>query len=365
MRIKKVIVILIIIAVGALLILRKKKELSRAPAFGQRPALVAVAFSQKRTIKNFREYLATVEPINKADVSTRINAVVEKVLVDEGTPVKKGDLLVVLDKKDITAKLNSAQEQLLAAEENFSYWQKEYSREENLFKAGAISQEERDRARNSFAQAKARRQNAQQSVQFWKANLAYAEIRSPYDGIVSFRFVDPGDLAQAGKPLVTVEDRSQLKLAFDIPQKDIPLIKKGALVFYKAKRKYSSIKVTNIFPTVSAGKIIHIEAYLTSKEGLKCGEFVPVKVQVAQKDNAVVVPQSAICRIPPQKPFVFIVKNNRLKKVPVILGLASEEEVEVKNLPSGQIVVKNPYLSWVGLFAGERVKIINLHKAKK
>ena len=353
------IIIWLIIILGLFFIIKRKIELAHAPVFGKRPVLVAVFYSQKKDIKNFREYLAKVEPINEAKISTRVNAIVEKIFVDEGSVVKKGDLLAELDKKDILAKLNSAREALSAAQENFNYWQKEYKRDENLFKAGAISEEERDRARNSFAQSKSKLENAQENIKFWQANLSYTEIKSPYAGVVSKRFIDPGDLATVGKPLFTVEDRSKFKLAFDVPQEDAKFIKKDAAVFYKAKNKLQQLKITNVFPSIAQGKILHIEAYLDNKDGLYVGAFIPVRVLIAQKKGVVVIPKSAIARMQNLKPFVFIVKEGKLKKYPVILGLSSDRLIEVKNLGPNVAVVKNPYLSWTKLAEGEVVKIIN------
>ncbi len=357
MKRRRLIIILIVLAL--FFVIKRKIELSRAPVFGKNPVLVSVFYSARRDVKNLKEYLAKVEPVNQAKVSTRINAAVEKVYVDEGSIVNQGDLLAELDKKDIMAKLNSAEQALSAAQENFNYWQKEYSRDENLFEKGAISQEERDRTKNSFAQAKARLAGAEGNVKIWQDNLAYARIRSPYSGIVSKRFVDPGDLAAAGRPLFIVEDRSRLKLAFDVPQEDTGLIKKGAPVIYKGKSGVTQVKISNVFPSLGEGRVLRVEAYLKNKGGLNVGEFIPVKVLTAEKKDVVVVPQISLCKDKNLKPFVFIVKSGRLQKYPVVLGLSSAMFVEVKNLGAGIPVVKNPYLSWVKLAGGQKVKVIN------
>jgi len=355
----KRLVIFILIILGVFFVLKRKKELSKAPVFGQRPVLVSVFYSQRKGIKSFREYLAKVEPVNQAKVSTRISAVVEKVFADEGSVVKKGDLLAELDKKDISAKLNSARASLSSAKENFNYWNKEYIRDENLFKQGAVSEEERDRAKNSFAQSRARLKSAEENITFWQVNLNYADVRSPYDGVVSKRFVDAGDLAVPGKPLFTVEDRSKLKLSFDVPQEDVPFLKQGYPVFYKVKDKLEQVKITNLFPSISQGKILHIEAYLNDKDGLYVGAFVPVKVLIAEKKDTVVIPKSAVSKMKGKGSFVFLVKDKKLNKYSVVLGLESDEFIEAKNLGEGLAVVSSPYLSSVKLSDGEPVKIMN------
>ncbi len=66
----------------------------------------------------------------------------------------------------------------------------------------------------------------------WRRQLGYCTIRSPFDGLVSHRMVDPGDLASPGKSLMVVEDRSRLKLCFDVPQQDLPQVREGLAVTY-------------------------------------------------------------------------------------------------------------------------------------
>ena len=357
-KIFKFMTILFLIILAVYSVKKKKKEFSTAPMLAERPLLVSVYKTKIREIKNFREYLALVEPIKEAKVSTRINATVEKIYVDEGSKIKKGALLAKLDKRDISAKLNSARESLAAAEENFRYWQKEYKRDENLFGQGAISEDERDRAKNSFAQARARLGSAKQNIKFSQANLKYTRITSPYQGVVSRRFVDPGDLAVVGKPLFTVEDRSKLKFSFDIPQPDTKLLKKKQILFYKTNGKMKQTRITNIFPSMGKGRMLHLEAYLNRNEKVLVGSFIPVKVLVAQK-KGVVIPKSSLCQMENQNPFVFLVKKNKLKKFPVDIGLRSDEFIAAKNLKAGEIVVKNPYLSWTKLAEGEVVKIMS------
>ena len=175
--------------------------------------------------------------------------------------------------------------------------------------------------------------------------------------MVSKRFVDEGDLAIPGKPLFIVEDRSRLKLAFDVPQKDAEFIRKDMVVFYKVKNKPQQVRIANVFPSIAEGKILHIEAYLDSKDGLSVGAFVPVRVLVDSKKDVVVIPKSSLFQMEGQKPFIFLVKNNKLKKFFPEIGLESKDVVEVKNLREGEEVVKSPYLSWTKLAEGETVKI--------
>ncbi len=352
-------IFLVIIVIAVLLVVKKKIELATAPAFGKQPVLVSVFYSRRQDVAVFRDYLAVVKAINEARVSTRVAAEVKDVFVDEGDEVKKEELLAKLDDRDILAKIESAKAALASAKENFDYWQKEYRRDEALFKAGAISEEEFDRAKVAFAKSKASLSAAEKRLDELNTQLDYLQIKSPYDGVVARRFVDPGDMAMPGRPLFLIEDRSRLKLCFDVPQEDAGIISKGKKVFFSVNGKDFEAEITKVFPSLDNARMLKVEVYIDPISGLKTGEYVKLKVLMKQRHNVVVVPESAIVRQGVKRPYVFVVEKGRLKVFPVVTGIGSNSFIEVKNMPEGIAVVKNQYLSWTRLSDGEAVKIRN------
>jgi len=355
---KKIVIILLVIAAAAILIMKKKKELARAPAAGARPVLVRTTPLRKGKIRRFQDYLARVEPVNRARLASRLAARVEKVLVDEGSRVRPGQVLIELDQKGLEAKLESARAGLVSARQNLDYWRKEYRRDGEFFQRGAISEEARDRTKNSLAAARAREAGAAQLIEQIGADLAYTRLTSPYAGVVSRRYVDPGDLAVPGKILLLVEDRGALKLSFAAPQEDAPLLKKGQAVTYRLRGKERETRISSIFPSLEQGRVLRVEAGLKAGEELLAGSFVPVRVLVREKENAALLPRSALAGAS-GAPFVFLVKDGRLRKFPVRTGLRTAETVEIINLRPPARVVVNPYLSWVSLADGQAVRVTN------
>ncbi len=354
MKRRKVIIVGIIVA-AVLLIARRKVELSHAPVVGARPIMVHTVSARKRDIRDQREYLAEVQPARQAHMAARINAQVDKVYVDEGSVVRRGDLLAALDQRDLKAKLAAAEAELSSAAENLSYWRSEYERDEDLFKNGAISEEERDRARNNLASARARDARAKENVALMKTGLSYAAIRAPFDGVVAGRLIDPGDLAVVGKPLFILDDRSRMKLVFEAPQEDLPFLKKGEEVSFLRGGKTVEVPISNIFPSLEKGKLVTVEAILPGRTGYVSGEFVPISVTVSERKDVTVVPKGAVVFPDGEPPFVFLVANNRLKRFPVEVGMVTEDWVEVKNIQPGQAVVDGSYLSWSSLSDGQTV----------
>ena len=355
MKKKNIIIIAVIILLAVFFILRRKIELAHAPVVGQQPVMVHTVFARKQDISEQKEYLAQIQALRQANVSARINAVVKNVLVDESSLVKKGDVLAKLDSRDLEAKLSAAKAMLLSAEENLSYWKTEYGRDENLFANGAISEEERDRAKNSLAQAQSGYTQAKENVNALNANLSYAEIIAPFDGIVARRMVDPGDLAAMGKPLFVVNDQSRLKLVFAVPQDDLRLIKKGQKVLFKNGQSKADVSITNIFPSLEKGKVVTVEAYLKAGAKFLAGEFVPVKVVILEKKDVTVIPKGSLMFSAKGEPFIFVVKDNKLKKVEIKTGITADDWVEVKNISAGESVVEGSYLSGSALSEGQVV----------
>lgn len=103
--------------------------------------------------------------------------------------------------------------------------------------------------------------------------------------------------------------------------------------------------------------MLRVESYLVDND-LKVGAYIPVKLTLQKEENIIIVPFSAICKTDGQKPYVFMVKDKKLKSIPVKLGIVGDKFVEVKNIKESTLVVKDPFLSWVKLADGESVKII-------
>ncbi len=116
-RILVVLGVLAAVVLGAALPIKHKKQaLAAAPKYGMQPTPVRVALARRGDLRKARDYLAVVEPIRVADVSARLTATVEKVLHDENEPVKAGDVLVVLDGRQIEDSIATAGAQVEEAQ---------------------------------------------------------------------------------------------------------------------------------------------------------------------------------------------------------------------------------------------------------
>ncbi len=386
-RIVIVLAVVGLIVVGGLLLVRHKKlALAAAPKYGMQPVPVRVATARQGNLQQTRDYLGVVEPIRLADVSARLTATVEKVLHDENEAVKAGDILVILDGRQIEDSIAAAKAQVEQAQADLAsnqatveslaktsaYWQRERQRDKELADKGAIpgaqAEGTADKANEAQGKLDAARQKSaaiERQIEALKrkqaeleTTLGYCTIRSPFDGLVSHRMVDPGDLATPGKSLMTVEDRSKFKLCFDVPQQDLPQVHEGLPVSFSVASKGRTAVLSHMFPSLSTARMLRAEVYLDGPEaeGLSCGAYMSLKVVLSSRMNVTLVPSSSVVESPDCKTFVFIVNDEHLRARPVSVLGADGDDVAVEGVREGDQVVLSTFLGWVQLSAGLKVE---------
>jgi RND family efflux transporter MFP subunit len=381
-------VVVVLVGGGLLLVRHKKQTLATAPKYGMQPTPVHVALAREGTLQESRDYLAVVEPIRLANVSARLTATVERVLHNENEQVKTGDVLVVLDGRQIEDSIAAAKAQVEQAqadlasnqaiveslEKTSAYWQREAQRDSTLAEKGAIpgAQAEGTVDKASEAQGKldaARQKSAAIERQIealgrkqaeLETTLGYCTIRSPFDGLVSHRMVDPGELAAPGKTLMIIEDRSRLQLSFDIPQQDLPQVHEGLSVGYSAAGTKRTATLSHVFPSLNAARMLRAEVYLegADMEGLCCGAYVPLRVVLNTRPGVTFVPAASIVESTDRTPHVFIVNEAHLHPRPVSILGADGEDVAVEGIRPDEQVVVSTFLGWAQLSSGLKVEAI-------
>ena len=151
-------------------------------------------------------------PIQQATLSTRLMGAVTAVLVHEGDRVQAGQLLLRLDTRELDAKAEQAGAVLRAAEAQAAEAERYAIRIRALYADSAAPKALLDGAETGVARAGAGLTQAQGAQRELAAVARYGELRAPFAGIVTRRWVDPGAFAAPGAPLLTVEDGTRLRL---------------------------------------------------------------------------------------------------------------------------------------------------------
>src|SRR5262249_38761078 len=151
---------------------------SEAPPAPPPPA-VTVSRPLEREVIEWDEYTGRLDAVESVEVRARVGGLIESAPFQEGTNVKKGDVLFTIDARPYQADLNKALAQVAAAEAQIRYWQEETNRVQKLAAQGAGSEVELLQARQNLESNQAARSGAQAAVEFSRLNVEWCRVTAP------------------------------------------------------------------------------------------------------------------------------------------------------------------------------------------
>lgn len=221
---KKLVVILVLIAVvvGAYFFVTVRKKENGETTF-------TTAKLSKGTLENTVSSTGTLSAIGTVEVGTQVSGTLKQVLVDFNDHVKKDQLLAVLDKRVLKSAVQEAKASLMKARAQEELAQADFKRSKRLYDGKMISDQEFIQAKTSLATAKASVISAETSLNRAETNLNYAEIRSPIDGTIIQRNVEPGQTVAASFSTPTLflvaADLSKMEIQALVDESDIGQIR--------------------------------------------------------------------------------------------------------------------------------------------
>jgi len=258
-------------------------------------------------------------PDEEVELSFETSGKVVGIYFQEGTRVKKGELLAKINDKPLQAQLLKLQAQRKLLEE------REF-RQRQLLERDAISRE-------SYDQVSTELQSMQADILLLEARISETELRAPFDGIVGLRMISEGAFANTQTKIVRLVKISPLKIEFSIPERYSGQITTGYPIIFIVDGIQDTFKanVYAIEPKVDVEmhNIVTRAMYPNKNEELKPGRFAKVEALLSQIDNVVSIPTEAI--IPEMEgKKVFIYKNGKAEQVRVITGLRTESNIQIK-----------------------------------
>lgn len=176
------------------------------------------------------EASGTAMPIRAATLSTRLMGSVTAVLVHEGDWVTSGQSLVRLDARDLEARRSQVEAGLAEATAIRVEAGAHAERIRGLYGDSAATKAQLDQAETGLARADAAITSARAAAAELAATASYADVRAPFAGIVTRRFVDPGAFAAPGAPLITVEDASTLRVTVSAAPEAVRGLRRGSVL---------------------------------------------------------------------------------------------------------------------------------------
>ena len=160
---------------------------------------VNVAKVIERKVNDWDEFTGRIQAIDSVEIRPRVSGYIERIAFTEGGPVKKGDLLFVIDPRPYRAELQRAQADAAGAKTRAELARNEVARAERLLAARAISQEEYDERVNRAHETGSAVEAAAAAVEVARLNLEFTRVVSPIDGRVGKAEVTPGNLVGSGE----------------------------------------------------------------------------------------------------------------------------------------------------------------------
>ena len=288
----------------------------------------------KAAVEFIEEKIALVGTLvanESVEIKSEIDGVVEDINCDEGRPVKAGDILFRIDENKLRHTLEEARSALNLAETTAK-------RYETLIKSRAVSQQEYDEINAGLASNRAK-------VQLMEEALKDATITAPFDGITGQRLVSAGQFVSKGASLSFLVSQNPVKAEFTVPERYSSRIKEEQKVEIQVTAypdETFSGQVYFIDPQVNGvARTVLMKAKIPNRDGhLKPGMFANLNLIVSVKNNALVIPETAVM-VKGDTTSVFIIsEDNKASLNPVELGIRLAGRVEVtQGLREGDVVV--------------------------
>jgi multidrug efflux pump subunit AcrA (membrane-fusion protein) len=358
---------------------------------------VQVVPVQRTTIQRTVTAAATLFPLQQAAITPKISAPVKIFYVKRGDRVREGQLLAVLENRDLAAaaeenkggydqaqatyetttaaslpeEVQKAQLDAAAAKKLLDAQQKIYDSRQDLYSQGALPRKELDQAgvdltnaRNQYEiaqrhfdallavgrqqtlkSASGQLESAKGKYLGAEAQLSYSQIRSPINGVVTERPLYPGEMAAAGTPLLTVMDISQVIARAHLPQPEAALLKLGdrATVHVLGEDMPVQGKVTVVSPALDANSTT-VEIWVQIKNPgrhLKPGTSVQISMLAQTVPDALVIPAAALLAAQDGAASVMLASaDGRAHRKTVQVGIRQADRIQIlEGLAAGDKIV--------------------------
>jgi RND family efflux transporter MFP subunit len=339
---------------------------------------VAVAVNVYRVtsgpIENLLRFTGDVRAQRDVRILSQVPNRIVDFKVEKGDFVTEGQVLAVIENSILREAVAQAQGALVTTRVNLENIEREYNRTERLFAEEAVSRQQFDMVSTQYESAKAALQQATAGYAQVRKQFDDSYIKAPFKGIISQRFLELGDMASPGIPVLSIVQVDTMKATINVSEREYGLI---------AANHKARLKVASYPDTIFTGFVYRVSPILdpVSRLGrveilfpnpghkLISGSFGELEIVIDQRDNVPVVPTSAILyrtvvtdqttrmderlqRIP----YVYVAENDVAVQRDIVAGYQNGSFTEVRSgVTAGETVVVRGHQN---LDAGDRVEII-------
>lgn len=251
-----------VLGLGALMLTHATAHANHV-ALAQSPKSVTTVAARAAEYRASHRYVGTIRPWVEAHVGPQVtSAYVDTVLVRPGAVVKRGDVLATLDCRNASAESSQVAMQARALEAQQQAAAHEAARVSGLLDGGFVSANEAEQKTAETATKEAQLLAAKAQLMRTSLEVGDCVLRAPFDGEIAERLLDPGAFARPGAAVVTIVDRSTVRVAADVPEDDFDVVAPDTPVRLRALATGRSLssKITRRAPAADGStRTIHVE----------------------------------------------------------------------------------------------------------
>ena len=335
-HLKRILTLLVILALLVFIVGRKagwfsisNKEVGPAMQSGPEALPVNAVVLAEGGLTDLIIATGTVLADEQVNLSAEVSGRLTSIRFDEGTPVKKGDLLATINDAELLAQIEKNKYTLKLAEER-------ESRQLKLLTREAVSQEVYDKALTDL-------NTVQSEAAVLQAQLMKTRIVAPFSGIVGLRQVSEGAYITPGQQIASLTRTQPVKIEFSVPERFSGSVKKGSRIQFTVEGTSQTLEasVYAVEPRIDPlTRALTVRALYTNRNNeLNPGSFARVEFNLSHMDNALTVPAQAIVpELGGNK--VFVYRSGVAREVKVSVGIRTSDAVQIiDGLAAGDTVI--------------------------
>ncbi len=326
---KKIIITIIFIAIavfvgykGRGMLKSKENEIKNEKLPIKSFITVTTAKCKEGTLKKKVPFLAHIIADKGIKLSTKFAGYIENIYVKESQRVKKGELIAKIDSKELQSNIDALKATIKAQKGDITLAKSIYDRNLKLYKVGGLAKEKLDISKVALESKKALLKNSKEKLKQLRHQLTYLLIKAPFDGVIENIISHKGDLAAAGKPIVSMNnDKKRVVISFAPKLKNE--IRKNQKVYMKDRQ----IGYINYIYAVSKNGLISAEVKLTTNLDLPIESDIEVSVSTKEKSGCILPDDTILHK--KDGTFIMVLTNKSFKPKKVNIELKEGNKIVI------------------------------------
>jgi RND family efflux transporter MFP subunit len=343
----------------------KSKEKTAPP-----PPTVTVAEVAQQKIPIIMQFSGTITSVKTVDIIPRVSGYIEKRYFEEGTFVKEGAPLYLIDPRPFKARLDAHMAQLKSDQASLAYWENEAARYQRLAAQGAASQEKKESALTKLNETRAAIDKDKANIENARLELSFTRITAPFSGRIQETRIDVGNLVQQQRDLLTtLVQMDPIYVIFNLSRNQvyqIQVVKRQGKLFAVEEMKvelllpdgssypeqgkvdFISFRINPTTDSLTVRAVFSNKHTGTADYDLIPGQYAPVRLILGENPDALLIPETALVQTQAGTHVFVVGKDNKVESRKVVEGSPYKQQRVINE----------------GLKVGERVIIEGVQKVR-